>query len=100
MSGLADLSLAEAAEAVRCGEATSFALLEACGDNLERANPKLNAAIWLDRAAAESAARGADDATRSGGSLGRLHGIPLLHKDMYYQAGKPCTCGSRIRRDF
>ncbi len=26
--------------------------------------------------------------------------MPLAHKDMYYEAGKVVTCGSRIRRDF
>jgi len=26
--------------------------------------------------------------------------VPLAHKDMYYEAGKIVTCGSRIRRDF
>jgi aspartyl-tRNA(Asn)/glutamyl-tRNA(Gln) amidotransferase subunit A len=29
-----------------------------------------------------------------------LHGVPLAHKDMYYDAGKVVTCGSLIRRDF
>ena len=29
-----------------------------------------------------------------------LHGVPLAHKDMYYEAGKVVTCGSKIRRDF
>ncbi|HLJ00517.1 MAG TPA: amidase, partial [Bradyrhizobium sp.] len=27
-------------------------------------------------------------------------GVPLAHKDMYYEAGKVVTCGSHIRRDF
>ena len=31
---------------------------------------------------------------------GALHGVPLAHKDMYYDAGKVVTCGSKIRRDF
>jgi aspartyl-tRNA(Asn)/glutamyl-tRNA(Gln) amidotransferase subunit A len=26
--------------------------------------------------------------------------VPLAHKDMYYEAGKVVTCGSKIRRDF
>jgi aspartyl-tRNA(Asn)/glutamyl-tRNA(Gln) amidotransferase subunit A len=34
------------------------------------------------------------------GSRGALHGVPLAHKDMYYDAGKVVTCGSLIRRDF
>src|SRR6202023_1799611 len=31
---------------------------------------------------------------------GGLQGVPLAHRDMYYDAGKVVTCGSRIRRDF
>ncbi len=100
MAGLADLSLVEAADAVRNGAATSAELLAACWANLERANPKLNATIWLDRDAAQAAAERADAAVRVRAPLGRLHGVPMAHKDMYYQAGRPCTCGSRIRADF
>ncbi len=29
-----------------------------------------------------------------------LHGVPLAHKDMYYDEGHVVTCGSKIRRDF
>ncbi len=43
MTDLADLSMVEAAEAVRTGEATSMELLNACWRNMEVANPKLNA---------------------------------------------------------
>ena len=32
--------------------------------------------------------------------LGPLHGVPMAHKDMYYQAGKLSTCGSALRKDF
>ena len=63
MTDLADLSLVEAADAVRNGDATSMELLDACWHNLEALNPKLNATIWLDR-------EGAEQAARSGGSRG------------------------------
>src|SRR4051794_35070969 len=53
MTDLADLSLVEAADAVRSGEATSMELLDACWANLEATNPRLNATIWLDREGAE-----------------------------------------------
>ena len=42
----------------------------------------------------------ADAALAKGNSRGALHGVPLAHKDMYYDAGKVVTCGSKIRRDF
>jgi aspartyl-tRNA(Asn)/glutamyl-tRNA(Gln) amidotransferase subunit A len=100
MTDLADLSLVEAADAVRDGDATSMELLDACWRNLEAANPKLNATIWLDREGAEEAAHAADRARRENSWLGPLHGVPLAHKDMYYQAGRLSTCGSAIRRDY
>ena len=100
MSDLADLSLVAAADAVAKREATSAELLEACLRRLDAVNDKINATIWVDRERAREAAAEADRAVRSGGRLGKLHGVPLAHKDMYYQAGRPCTCGSAIRRDF
>ncbi len=97
---LADLTLTEAADAVAKGEATSAALLEACLERLDLVNPQINARIWEDRDRARAAAASADIHFADGRELGKLHGVPLAHKDMYYQAGLPCTCGSAIRRDF
>ncbi len=100
MSSLADLTLVEAADAIRRGEATSMALLQDCLANLDAGEAKLNAAIWVDREQAMRDAQAADDAVAAGEPLGKLHGLPLAHKDMFYQAGRRCTCGSLIRRDF
>ena len=100
MTELADLTLVEAADAVRLGQASSLELLDALWANLDAVNPQLNATIWLDREGAETAARQADQAVREKAPLGPLHGVPMAHKDMYYQAGKLSTCGSAIRQDF
>jgi aspartyl-tRNA(Asn)/glutamyl-tRNA(Gln) amidotransferase subunit A len=54
----------------------------------------------VDKEGAFAAARAADAKRAAGGPLGPLHGLPLAHKDMYYQAGRLSTCGSAIRRDF
>ena len=65
MTDLADLSLVEAADAVRNGDATSMELLDACWRNMEAANPKLNATIWLDREGARAGgARGGPGGAR------------------------------------
>ncbi len=100
MSDLADLSMTEAADAVRAGEVTSVALLEACWRRMDAVNPLLNATIWTDRAGAMTSAEAADIAVRNKAKLGVLHGVPMMHKDMYYQAGKLSTCGSALRRDW
>lgn len=100
MTDLASLTLTEAADAVRTGQATAMDLLDACWKRMEALNPTLNAMIWLDREAAETAARAADQAVRDKRALGRLHGIPMAHKDMYYQAGRLSTCGSVLRKDW
>lgn len=100
MSNPADLTLTEAAEAVRKRELSSIELLDACLANVDRANKELNATIWLDYEGAREAAHKADQALAKGARLGRLHGVPLAHKDMFYRKGNPCTCGSRIRKDF
>jgi len=100
MTDLANLTLVQAADAVRNGEVTSAELLHALVANLDAVNPKINATIWLDRQGAEDAARAADKAVRENAPLGPLHGVPMAHKDMYYQAGQLSTCGSALRRDF
>jgi len=100
MTALADLGLVDAAEAVARREVSSAALLEACLARLDLVNKTINATIWVERDRARAAASAADAALAAGKPVGRLHGIPLAHKDMYYQAGLPCTCGSANRRDF
>ncbi len=100
MTDLADLTLVQAADAVRNGDVTSRDLLDAIRARMDAVNPQLNAVIWQDREAADQAARAADQAVRDKAPLGRLHGVPLAHKDMYYQAGKLSTCGSALRKDF
>ena len=97
---LAGLSLVRAAEAVAEGSVSAVALTEACLERVRRFDKAVNATIWVEAEAALEAARQADRDRAAGKPLGPLHGIPMAHKDMYYQAGRPCTCGSAIRRDF
>ncbi len=47
-----------------------------------------------------SAAKAADRALARRGPKGPLHGVPLAHKDMYYSAGKPAGCGSKLREGW
>jgi len=99
-SALTRLTLVQACEAVQRGEVTSVALTEAALDAFKAGDATINASIALDREEALETAWGLDKLRKAGRQLGPLHGVPLAHKDMYYRAGKPCTCGSKIRRAF
>jgi aspartyl-tRNA(Asn)/glutamyl-tRNA(Gln) amidotransferase subunit A len=71
-----------------------------CLHRVAQWQPKLNAFMAVEAEAALKAADEADAALAKDGNCGPLHGVPLAHKDMYYDAGKVSTCGSLIRRDF
>ena len=91
------LSLTEAAEAVARRETTATALLQSCLAAIDAHEAEVNATIWIDREGALEAAEAADRRVASGAKIGPLHGVPLAHKDMFYQAGRVSTCGSAIR---
>ena len=67
---------------------------------IEQWQPKLNAFVRIDTDEALQAAKAADAALAKSGPKGPLHGVPLAHKDMYYVAGKPAGCGSKIREGW
>ena len=98
MSDPADLTLAEAASAIRRGRLSSLAATRALLARIEARNPAINAVLRVDPDRALKAARAADRALTAGRGRGPLHGVPLAHKDMYYRAGELCECGSRVRQ--
>lgn len=97
-SALTALSLTEAAEAVAKGETSAVDLTRAALDAIAAGDERVNAFIWLDAESALATAAALDKVPMA--SRGKLHGVPLAHKDMYYQAGKLATCGSKIRAAF
>ena len=67
---------------------------------IERWQPALNAFVRVEADEALAAAKAADRALARRGPKGPLHGVPLAHKDMYYSAGKPAGCGSKVREGW
>src|SRR5580698_10099983 len=96
----ASLSLAAVAQAIAQKRLSSREATQSCLDRIARWQPRLNAFMAIEAEAALAAAAAADAALAKGDNHGALHGVPLAHKDMYYDAGKVVTCGSLIRRDF
>jgi aspartyl-tRNA(Asn)/glutamyl-tRNA(Gln) amidotransferase subunit A len=94
------LSLTEAAKAIAQKRFSSREATQSCLDRIAQWQPRLNAFMAIEKDEALAAADQADAALAKGGHHGALHGVPLAHKDMYYDAGKVVTCGSKIRREF
>ncbi|MGO9359285.1 MAG: amidase [Xanthobacteraceae bacterium] len=94
------LSLTEVAAAIADSKLSSREATQSCLDRIARLQPRLNAFMAIEPDAALAAADAADAALASGHGRGPLHGVPLAHKDMFYEAGKVSTCGSVIRRDW
>lgn len=101
MSGeLALMTLTAAAKAIAEKKASSREVTHAVLHRIAEWQPKLNAYMTIESEQALAAADEADAELAKGNSRGALHGVPLAHKDMYYDTGKVVTCGSLIRRDF
>ena len=105
MSMLTDLSLSQAAEALRKGEISSRALTEAYLERIAEYNGQLNAYLTLSPELALQQAQEADRllaAWRKEPSrpISPVLGIPLAVKDVLCVAGVRCTCGSRILENF
>jgi aspartyl-tRNA(Asn)/glutamyl-tRNA(Gln) amidotransferase subunit A len=94
------MSLASVAKAIADRRVSSREATQSCLERIARWQPHLNAFMAIEAEDALKAADAMDAALAKGVRCGVLHGVPLAHKDMYYEAGKVVTCGSRIRRDF
>jgi aspartyl-tRNA(Asn)/glutamyl-tRNA(Gln) amidotransferase subunit A len=94
------MSLTSVAQAIAEKRVSSREATKSCLDRILQWQPRLNAFMAIEAEAALAAADAADAALAKGKVSGVLHGVPLAHKDMYYEAGKVVTCGSLIRRDF
>lgn len=97
---LALMGLADASRALSSGKVTAQALTEACLARIDAWQPRLNAFVEVDSDGALAAAKAVDRARKRGIRLGRLAGLPLAHKDMYYRKGRKSGCGSAIRRNW
>ena len=94
------MSLTAVAKAIAEKKVSSREVTQSCLDRIAKLNPGLNAFMAIEAEDALKAADSADAALAKGQPKGVLHGVPLAHKDMYYDEGKVVTCGSKIRKDF
>ncbi len=81
-------------------ELSAREVIEAHLEQAARVNPKVNAIVTLTAEAAMRDAAAADDALAKGAPIGPLHGLPVVHKDLFETRGVRTTYGSPIYADF
>src|SRR3984957_5696592 len=94
------MSLTAVARAISKKRFSSREVTQSCLDRIAQWQPRLNAFMAIEADTALAAADVADAALAKSHAVGALHGVPLAHKDMYYDEGKVVACGSKIRREF
>lgn len=92
-------SIADAARALRARSYSCEELTRAYLRAIDELQPKLNAFITVTAEQALEQARHLDAELRAGKDRGPLHGIPIVHKDLYDTRGVRTTVGSEFFKD-
>ena len=86
-------SATELAEKIRSGKLTSYEVVTAFFEQIDKYNHTYNAVIILNKTEALKRAREADIALSKGEIWGKLHGVPITIKDNYKTKGLTTTSG-------
>ena len=95
-----DLSLAEAASAIRMGKLSTVDYVRALFDVMDRIEPRVQGWVTVDREHVLSEARACEVEARAGSFRGPLHGVPIGIKDIFYTKGLRTTMGSVVFKNF
>lgn len=93
-------SATELAAAIRNGDVTSQAVVEAHLARIAQVNPSLNAIVQLTAEQALAEAQAADADLNNGHLAGPLHGVPFTVKDWIETAGVVCAAGDERYRHY
>lgn len=93
------VTLCEASDRLR-RDLSPYALVDASLKAIEATNGRFNGFVRVQRDQALELARRLDHQQQAQGGWGRLQGVPLAHKDMFFQSGELAECGSRILAGF
>ena len=97
---LTDLTATALLDLLQSGELSSVELTEACLDQIERYDGRVQAFLSVDAEGALQQAAAVDGRRSDGEPLGLLAGLPVALKDVLCTRGKVTSCGSRMLADF
>ena len=100
MSSLHYSTIAEIRELIRTKNISPPEVIAAYLERAAALQPKLNAFVHLDAAAAREQAQHAEQQVLRGDELRSLHGVPVTVKSCIDVAGWPCPAGSLLRKSY
>lgn len=89
-------TIEQAGRWLRAGHVSSVELTQRAIDCARALEPRVNAFITITEEQALAAAAERDRELTAGIDRGALHGIPIVHKDLFDTAGVRTTVGSRV----
>ena len=89
-------TLVDIAENIRRRELGPVEVTESLLERIGRLDSTVNAFISVQAEEALAAAQRAEDALMGGDRRGRLHGVPLAHKDAFQRKNKVATAGACV----
>lgn len=95
-SELRSLTVTELAPLLKARKVSPVELVQACLQQIERLNPRVQAFLTVTPEPALAAARTAEREIAAGRWRGPLHGVPYAPKDLIATAGIRTTNGSRV----
>lgn len=95
-----ELTLVELLPLLQSRRLSATELVTDCLRVTEALEPQLQTYVTRTPERALAVARAADEARAAGRAVGRLAGVPVGLKDLYYTAGVRTTAGSRVLADF
>lgn len=90
----------KAGAALRAGRISAVELVDEHLSRIDQNGSRLNVFMTVTGEQARAAARQAGDELRAGRDRGPLHGIPVVHKDLFCTAGVRTTFGSKVFADY
>src|SRR5712691_6725779 len=91
------MTIDEFGRKLRAREFSAADVTDACLQQIDEDNPRLNAFILVMADEARRQARQADRELADGEDRGPLHGVPVSVKDLFDVQGTPTTAASRVR---
>lgn len=100
MADITMLAMEKVSDMIQKKEVSPVELVEGCLKKIEQWQPKVNAFVYVQAEEARKAAVKAEQEICTGKYKGRMHGIPIAFKDLFYTKGIPTTAGSKVLKDF